>query len=145
MRAFFAFSVVMLTGLAGCGPPGRVRVSERELVGNYVLEFQSATSTAKGEPVASPQGREQLTLNADKTYVQIFSTATRQFSNRGAWKSNSLLGSTEIELAGAIVSESDPPTAPSARGSLMLQVHRERGQLKLARNEAADWYYERVR
>lgn len=110
-----------------------MRVSDRQLVGNFVTEIAN--------------GKEQLTLKPDQTYTQSFSSSTRQFTNRGTWKlSDEFLRGTDIELTGAIVSfsEDDPSTYGSKRGVLNLQVHRENGKLRLARNEAADWYYERV-
>jgi hypothetical protein len=125
MKLRLAPCVLLLCALIGCGEPGRVRVSDRELVGDYVTEVA--------------QGKEQLTLKPDKTYVQVFSSSIRQLTNRGTWKSSDdFLGGTEVELTGATISEGDPSD------SLYLQVQRENGKLKLARNEAADWYYERI-
>jgi hypothetical protein len=45
---------------------------------------------------------------------------------------------------GANLSEGDSSDSPSKRGILYLEVHRENGKLRLARNESADWYYDRV-
>jgi hypothetical protein len=144
MKIYLAASAFLLFALAGCGEPGRARVSDQDLVGKYVTEF-GATFVTTGQPVAAVRAKEQLTLNQDKTYTQTFSSATRNFTNRGTWKtSNELLGGTEIELAGFNLSEDHPTDSEVARGFLNLQVHRENGTLKLARNEAADWYYKRV-
>jgi hypothetical protein len=145
LRASIAFIVLMLATLAGCGKPGWARATDQELEGNYVAEFQRVTFDVSGKPNVTRQGKEHLNLSPDKTYVQVFVSPTRQLTNRGVWKSsNDFFGGTEIELVRANVSEDDLPESPPRFGTVFLQVHRERGQLKLARNEAADWYYERV-
>ncbi|HJX96058.1 MAG TPA: hypothetical protein VJ324_10600 [Candidatus Acidoferrum sp.] len=144
MKTYLAGVAFVVFAFAGCGEPGRVRVSDRELVGKYVMEFGVAFA-ATGQGVAAVRAKEQLTLYQDKTYTQTFASATRNFTNHGTWKtSNELLGGTEIELAGASLSEDDLSDSQLRHGFLNLQVHREKGKLKLARNEAADSYYSRV-
>jgi hypothetical protein len=144
MKTFLAGLAFVMFALAGCGEAGRARVSDQDLVGKYVMEF-GVTFVTTGQRVEAARAREQLTLNQDKTYTQIFSSPTRNFTNRGTWKSSKeLLGGTEIELAGANLSEDDPSASQLKSGFLNLQVHREKGKLKLARNEAADSYYSRV-
>ena len=87
-------------------------------------------------------GNEELLLRPDKTYVQSLTSPTRQFTTRGTWKSTYMfLDGTEGELAGANLSEGE---STERYGNVHLQAHRENGKLKLARNESADWYYERV-
>lgn len=136
-----AFKAVLLTALLlaiGCGPAGRVRVSEKELFGTYQTDFSNA-------PTGQIVGKEQIILHSDNTYEQIFSSSTRKFMNRGTWKSsNMFLDGTEIELNEAIVSEDAPSGTLVRHGDLYLQVHKENGHLKLARNEAFDWYYDRM-
>jgi hypothetical protein len=111
----------------GCND--RVRVSDGQLAGTYL----TSTNT----------GKEELTLRPDGTYVQAFSSPRRQFTNRGTWKSSYLfLDGTELELRRVNLSEDGES---DRYGDLILQVHRENGQLKLARNESADWYYDRVK
>jgi len=144
MKIYLAVSALILFALASCGEPGRARVSDQELVGKYTMEF-GVTFVTTGQGVAAVRAKEQLTLNQDKTYTQTFSSATRDFTNHGRWKtSNELLGGTEIELAGFILSEDDPSDSQVKPGFLNLQVHRENGTLRLARNEVADSYYNRV-
>jgi hypothetical protein len=144
MKAYLAASALILFALAGCGEPGRARVSNRELVGEYVMEFGPNFVTT-GQQVAADRAKEQLTLNEDKTYTQTFSSATRNFTNHGTWKtSNEFLGGTEIELSGAILTENDPFDSQLRHGFLNLQVHREKGKLRLARNEVADSYFDRI-
>jgi|SRR5581483_9879553 len=86
-RTVYAVTVGSLLLLAGCGEPGRVRVSEQELSGTYVTDIQLVANTPTG-PVVRNIGKEQLILNSDKTYVQTFSSPTRQFTNRGTWQSS---------------------------------------------------------
>jgi hypothetical protein len=144
MKIYLAASALILFALAGCGEPGRARVSDRELVGKYVMEF-GVTFVTTGQRVAAMRAKEQLILNQDKTYTQTFSSATRNFTNHGKWEtSNKLLGGTEIELTGFILSEDDPSDSRVKPGFLNLQIHRENGTLRLARNEVADSYYNRV-
>ena len=145
MKIYLAVSALTLLALVGCGEPGRARVSDRELVGKYVMNFGKVTPSTTGPQIATVEAKEQLFLNTDKTYTQIFSSAVRSFTNQGTWRtSNEFLSGTEIELAGAILSEDDPSNAQLKHGFLNLQVHRENGTLKLARNEVADSYYFRV-
>jgi hypothetical protein len=119
-------AIFLLLTTLGCS--NRVRASDEELAGAYVTN----TNT----------GKEELTLHSDGTYIQVFSSSRKQFRNRGTWKSSYLfLDGTEIELRGANLSEDEES---DRHGDLMLQVHREKDRLKLARNEAADWYYDRV-
>jgi hypothetical protein len=144
MKIYLAACASTLFALAGCGEPGRARVSDQDLVGKYAMEF-GITFVTTGPRVEAVRAKEQLTLNQDKTYTQTFSSATRNFINRGTWKtSNKFLGGTEIELTGFNLSENAPSDSQVERGFLNLQVHRENGTLKLARNEAADSYYNRV-
>lgn len=144
MKTYLACVAFVMLAFAGCGEPGRAHVSDQDLVGEYVMEF-GITFVTTGQRVGAVRAKEQLTLNQDKTYTQTFSSPTRNFTNRGVWKtSNELLGGTEIELTGFILSEDDPSDSRVKPGFLNLQVHRENGTLRLARNEAADSYYNRV-
>ncbi len=123
-----ALSVLALV-LSACGEQGHVRVRVAALPGTYVASFQS--------------GKEHLILRSDGTYEQSFSSPTRSSVNRGKWEPHYvLLEGTDIELLGANCSEDNPALAGSCQRNL--NVHRERGKLKLALNEAADWYYDRV-
>jgi hypothetical protein len=146
MKLCLAFSFLFVLVAAGCREPGRVRVSDDELVETYVLDFQNIVKISEtGQKLVAVRAKEQLTLNPDKTYHQVFSSAARQFTNHGAWKSsNQFLGGTEIELTGVNLPEDEPADSPLSGGNLFLQVHGEKGKLKLARNEVADLYYHRV-
>jgi len=124
-----ALSLLWLLVCLGCGEKGRVRVSDQELPGTYVTNFDT--------------GKEELTLHSDKTYEQIFSSPTKKFTNRGKWETKYVfLEGTDVGLIHANCSEDHPVAVPECYRNL--NVHREAGRLKLALNEAADWHYERV-
>lgn len=127
-----ACAICLLFTMLGC--TDRVRVDDQQLSGTYAMEFQDV------------QAKEQFTLNPDHTYVQIFSSYPRQFTNRGTWKSSrTFLGGTEVELSRVDWSEFDPPGTPPRYRSLNLEVQRQKGRLRLAIYEKADWtYYDRV-
>jgi hypothetical protein len=120
--------LLMLLALLGCGETGRVRVSDNELLGTYVASFGT--------------GKEQLILRSDRTYEQIFSSPTKNFTNHGTWETKYVvLEGTDVGLIHANCSEASALTSPDCYRNL--NVHREGGRLKLALNEAADWYYQR--
>jgi hypothetical protein len=114
--------------------PGRVRVSKQELVGRYVAQFDAGT--------------ERLELQSDGTYLQSFSGRNRKFVNSGKWLLhngiNSYWDGSEIELLGFDLSDRDPTIHNPNQGVQNLQVHRTDGKIRLALNEAFDWYFERV-
>lgn len=115
----------------GCSDSGASRASVADLVGTYETEFR--------------YGSERITLSPDMTFVQLFTSPHRQITTKGSWKkSNEFLGPTEVLLIGNYASENEPPDSHPMYGQRTLIVHRERGKLKLALNEAADWYYDRV-
>ena len=124
-----SYALFCLALMSGCGTKGHVHVRDAEVSGTYVTDFH--------------MGKEQLILRSDKTYDQVFSSAGRSFKNHGKWESHYiLLEGTDIELLDANCTE-DNPTAigPCQRN---LNVHRAGGKLKLALNETADWYFDRV-
>jgi len=96
----------LLFAMCGCTEySGEARVSDSEVRGAYRA------------------GDEELSLNSDKTYVQVFVSSTKPFTNRGTWESsNVFLGGTEILLLGAVCSE-DEPGLSSRRCSRNLVVH----------------------
>ncbi len=123
---------ILLLLAIGCGEQGAARASITELVGNYETEFQ--------------HGKERITLNSDMTFLQVFSSSHGQITTKGTWqKSNQFLGPTEVLLVGNYASEDNPAGSKPIYGQRNLVVHKEHGKLELALNEAADWYYDRVR
>lgn len=132
-----ACAICLLFTTLGCSD--RVRVDDQQLSGTYLMEYQNVRGNY--------QVKGQFILNPDHTYVQIFSSYPRQFTNRGTWKSSrQFLGGTEVELSRVDRrSEYDPPGAPPSYSSLNLEVQRQKGRLRLAIYEKADWtYYDRV-
>ncbi len=131
LRPTLGLALLVFLALLGCGEKGAVRVSDRELYGTYAGNFEA--------------GKEQLILRSDKTYTQIFESPKKQFTHQGKWRSsNAFLGGTEVELIGANRTEDDTPGSRVPECDRNLQAHREKGKLKLALNETADWYYDRV-
>ena len=132
MKFGIILTVLLTIPTIGCTENGACRASVRQLVGTYETQFQ--------------YGSEQLTLAPDMTFVQVFNSAHGQITTRGNWKkSNQFLGPSEVFLIGNYSSERNAPDSRPTYGQRILIVHREQGKLKLALNEAADWYYDRVR
>jgi hypothetical protein len=124
--------LLAIIGLAGCdGNPGRIRVDHARLVGIYEAQFRNGQ-------------RERLELNGNGTYVQDFISKTQPFQHTGQWHiENHLLGGSDVVLAKAIVGEGEEKN-PLGVGDCRLNAHDHSGKVALARNEAMDWYYERV-
>jgi hypothetical protein len=89
-------------------------------------------------------GSERLELKGNGTYVQDFTSKSRPFHHTGQWHlENDFLDGSEVILANAAMSEDDE-ARPLAFGELGLYTHDRAGKVALARNEVADWYYERT-
>jgi hypothetical protein len=130
MKMGLALQVLLSLPAIGCGEKGASRASVDKLVGTYETQFR--------------YGSERLILKSDMSFVQVFTTAHGQITTKGAWKrSDEFLGPTEILPIGNYSSENTLTSSP-IYGQRYLIVHKERGRLKLALNEAADWYYDRV-
>jgi hypothetical protein len=120
---------------AGChtrdADEGSIRVKTVEVIGVYETDFRN--------------GSEQLTLKADGTYVQDFTSKSRPFHHEGRWHiENEFLDGSKVVLGDAAVSEEDE-ARPLGFGELNLFTHDRSGKIALARNEVADWYYVRMR
>jgi hypothetical protein len=114
----------------GSEEEGRIHVIPSEVVGVY------------------HSGNERLELQPNGTYVQDVASASPPIHRLGHWQiANHFLDGSEVLLINAVVSEPPiPPIDPSPHlvfGDLPMYVHRRSGQVALARNEVADWYYER--
>jgi hypothetical protein len=121
--------------LAGChtrdADEGSVRAKTDEVIGVYETNFRN--------------GSEQLTLEADGTYVQDFTSKSRPFHHEGRWHiENEFLDGSKVVLGDAAVTEEDE-ARPLGFGELNLYTHERSGKIALARNEISDWYYERMR
>ncbi len=134
----WGIALLMLLPILGCGEEGQVRVTDQELPGTYMTEF----------PGPSPDfeiGIEHLILHSDKSFVQVFWSPRKHFTNRGRWRSeNAFLGGTAVRLVGANCTEKSPAGTPVMECAASLSVHRVGGVLKLAVVAEVDWYYDRV-
>jgi hypothetical protein len=120
--------------LAGChtrpGDEGSVRVNAAQVIGFYAANFTN--------------GSERLELKMDGTYLQDFSSKSRPFHHEGHWHiETEFLDGSKVVLADAAVTEEDE-VRPLMFGELDLYAHNRSGRVALARNEVADWYYERA-
>jgi len=115
--------------LGGCDGEGRIRAKPAALVGKYHLTLIS--------------GSEHLELREGGTYVQRVSYASRVLEHSGTWSiNNHFMGGTDVVLSNALVSDDDEKI-PEQIGEMNLNVHDHGGKIALARNEVADWYFER--
>jgi hypothetical protein len=119
--------------LVGChtrdADEGSIRVKAAQVIGVYETKFDN--------------GSERLELKSDGTYVQDFISKSRPFHHAGQWHiENLLLDGSEVVLANAASSEGDEGR-PLSFSDLPLYTHDRSGKVGLARNEVADWYYER--
>jgi|SRR5215467_7594898 len=117
--------MVLLT--TGCGE----RASVQELTGTYEKKLET--------------GREHIELHSDMTFLEVFVTPEKKFTAQGKWTlANIFLGPTKVTLMGDYATDELPPGLPHVSGQRILIVHKERGRLRLAFNEAADWFYDRI-
>ena len=118
--------------LVGChtrdADESSVRLTRAQVIGVY--ETKSDTRL------------DRLELKEDGTYAQDFPSTS--FHHVGRWRiENLFLDGSEIVLLNAVLSQSDATQRPSL-GELTLFTHERSGKVMLARNEVADWYYERI-
>jgi hypothetical protein len=120
-----------IIALLGCSEePGRVRAGREQLIGTYEIKLDLDI--------------ERLELKSDGSYVQEFPSAQKTNRNIGAWTcENHFFEGTTVILANAVVFEREN-FDDSSRGGINLNVHMHSGKPALARNETADWYYERI-
>jgi hypothetical protein len=131
-------AIGMASGLAGCSggseEQGRVHVKPAQVVGIYNLKLD--------------HGSERLELRTDGTYVQDTMSKAQPFHHTGQWHLKShLLDGSEIILLNAAITPSATPLDQDPRpgfGDLAMYVHNRSGKVALARNEVADWYYDRA-
>ena len=108
---------------------GRIRVTSSEVAGIY------------------KSGAERLELQANGTYVQDIVSDSQRLHHTGQWRIlNRFLDGSEVLLVNAaVVSPATPEDKKpyAVFGDLEMYVHKRSGRVALARNEVADWYYER--
>jgi hypothetical protein len=109
---------------------GRTHVTPEEVVGVY------------------GSGSDRLEIQPNGTYVQDIVSDFQPLHHIGRWRILNHLGDgSQILLVNAAVIE---PATPDDKhphlgfGDLPMYAHKRSGKVALARNEVADWYYERV-
>jgi len=129
--AILVGSLLATLETVACREPGQVRAGRSQVVGVYEIKLHN--------------GVERLELKDDGTYSQDFSFESRPFHQAGQWRiSDRFLSGTDVMLTNAAVTEDDEKR-PLRFGDLTLNVHDHEGNLALARNEVADWYFERAK
>jgi len=121
---------VLVACSAGSEEVGRIRVTPAQVAGIYKL------------------GSERLELKPDGAYAQDTISETQPLRHTGQWRIvNHFLDGSEVLLINADVT---PPATPEdkntrlAFGDLPMYAHNRSGKVALARNEVAEWYYERI-
>lgn len=131
-----AFAILLLATASALGCSGgseeigRVKASKGELIGVYRLQLENGT--------------ERLELKDRGQYIQEDSLGGKSFRHEGKWQLTShLFGGSEVLLLDAMYCDASGNVHEQG-AEITLQVHTLGGKLALARNEVADWYYERV-
>jgi len=120
-----------MLGAIGCKTQGRIHAGRSQIVGVYEIKLQ--------------KGTEDLELKSDGTYVQDVIAASQSTHHSGRWQmEGGFMGGSDVVLLNAVVTDDDDKMPPRF-GDMTLNVHDHAGKLALARNEAADWYFERIR
>ena len=124
--------------LAGCSAgseeEGRIRVTTAQVIGVYELKLD--------------KGTERLELKSDRTYAQDTVSQTRPVHRTGQWHiENHFFDGGEVVLIGAAIESMATPLDENPQltfSDLSMYAHERSGKVALARNEVADWYYERT-
>jgi len=116
---------------SGSEEQGRIRVTAAQVAGIYEL------------------GSERLELRTDGTYIQDAVSEPRIVHHTGHWRIvNHFLDGSEVHLINAAITGPATPEDKNPRllfGDLPMYAHKHSGKVALARNEVAEWYYERLR
>lgn len=131
--ALLAAVCALVACSSGSEEQGRVRVTPTQVIGLYELKLDS--------------GVERLEIRSDGSYFQDTVSDSQPLHHSGRWKIVShFLDGSEVLLLNAVVTSPMTPNDKSPRvgfGDVSLNAHSRSGQIVLARNEVADWYYER--
>jgi hypothetical protein len=130
MVAASVLGSVLVACSGGSEEVGRIRVTPAQVAGVYQL------------------GSERLELKTDGTYVQDDISESQSLHHTGQWRIvNHFLDGSEVLLINAAITapatteDKDPHLA---FGDLQMYVHKRSGKVALARNEVAEWYYDRL-
>lgn len=135
-----AFLLVVTCTFVGCSggseEVGRIRVAPAQIVGVYELRLDGAS--------------ERLELKVDETYIQDTVWQSHPVHRTGRWHiQNHLFDGSEVILADCAIvpiplSVNSTKETRMGFGELPMYAHQRSGKVALARNEVADWYYERT-
>jgi hypothetical protein len=119
---------------AGSEEEGRIRVTPAQVIGVYELKLD--------------KGTERLDIKADGTYAQDTISQDHPVHHTGQWHiQNHFFDGSEVILLDAAIMPLATPLDATPRlgfGELSMYTHERSGKVELARNEVADWYYERT-
>jgi hypothetical protein len=129
--------LLMICALVACSGGseelGRIHVTAAQVTGLYELKLDN--------------GIERLELKPDGTYIQDTVSKSRPLHHKGQWRIiNQFFDGSQVLLINAAIT---PPATPEEKdpqltfGDLPMYAHHHSGQVALARNEVAEWYYER--
>ena len=130
--SIFAVASASVGCSGGSQEETRVNARKNQLIGRYRLKLDD--------------GVEQLQLKDHDFYIQDDALNGKKFHHEGRWQLTShVLNGSEVRLVDAMIIDRPADQQLHAlRGDILLQVHMRDGKLELARNEVADWYYERL-
>lgn len=131
MVAASVLGSVLIACSGGSEEVGRIRITPAQVAGVFQL------------------GSERLELKTDGTYVQDTISESQSLHHTGQWHivSHFLDGSEVFLINAAITPARTPPEDKKphlAFGDLRMYVHNRSGKVALARNEVAEWYYDRL-
>jgi hypothetical protein len=130
MAAASVLGSVLVACSGGSEEVGRIRVTPSEVAGIYKL------------------GSERLELKPDGTYIQDAISEPQALHHTGQWRivNHFLDGSGVLLINAAIIPPATPEDkdSPLSFGDLPMYTHNRSGKVSLARNEVAEWYYERL-
>ena len=130
MAAASVLGSVLAACSGGSEEVGRIRVTPSEVAGIYKL------------------GSERLELKPDGTYIQDAISEPPQLHHTGKRRIvNHFLDGSEVLLINAAIIPAATPEDKDSRlvfGDLPMYTHNRSGKVALARNEVAEWYYERL-
>ena len=130
MVAASVLGSVLVACSGGSEEVGRIRITHAQVAGVYQL------------------GSERLTLKTDGAYVQDAILESQPLHHTGQWHIVShCLDGSEVLLINAAITPTRTPEDQNphlAFGDLKMYVHNRSGKVALARNEVAEWYYDRL-
>ena len=134
--ALLGLTCILIGCSGGSEEEGRIRVVPTQVVGVYEWKLDDAV--------------ERLELKGDGIYVQDTVWQSHPVHHTGKWRiQNHFFDSSEVILTDAAIVPFPLSITKSEKGQLgfgqlPMYAHQRSGRVALARNEVADWYYERM-